>query len=74
MEENGQMTLGHKDTSELTGPEKLVWTSLSQDPRHTEEIAQRCGMSLAEVLPLLYKLEQNAYASNTGSAYWRQTI
>ena len=72
--ENGQMTLGLKDLSSLSPKEKIVWDSLSVDPRHIEDVALRSGMPLQEVLAVLYHLEHKAFVTATGSAYWARKM
>lgn len=74
LEEDGQMKLGFKDVSALSPEEKKIWDKLSVEPRHTEEIASLCGMSMQELLTILYRLERRAYVQNTGSAYWRRAM
>lgn len=74
MEENGQMTLGLKDTSSLSPEEKRLFDCISVEARHVEDIAARLHMPLQETLTVLYRLELKGFAQNTGSAYWRRTI
>lgn len=64
--------MGKKDLSSLSKVEKIVWSELSEDFRHVEDIAKRANLNIRDVGRILGNLELKKYVQSSGGAYYKK--
>lgn len=72
IDEKAEKVIPRRDTSRLSGLEKLVFDQLREDPRHIEDIAHAIELDLREAAVILGNLELKKYAISSGGAYYRK--
>lgn len=72
IDENSEKLMPGRDISGLSRLEKLVWSQLTQDPRHVEDISHSAELDLRETVTILGNLELKKYAVSFGGAYYRK--
>ncbi len=69
-----KLILRKKNIERLAKIPKLVYACLGSDPKHLDEIAADTGLSAAECLEALLKLQLDGYVNRTSGQYYSRKV
>ena len=64
--------MGKRDTACLSHDEKNIYSVLTEEPSHLEDISEASGIPILKLPMILFDLEQKGYALNTGNAFYKR--